>query len=52
MLEKRIVQADRKGMLVEITDSVREIVAASGVRSGVVVVSTPDVDAGVLITSF
>ncbi len=52
MLEKRIVQADHKGMLVEITDSVREIVAASGVRSGVAVVSTPDVDAGVLITSF
>ena len=52
MLEQRIVQAEHKGMLVEITSSVQEIVAASGVRSGVAVVSTPDVDAGVLITSF
>ena len=52
MFEKRTIQADHKGRLVEITESVKEIVAASGVKTGMAVVCTPDVDAGVLITSF
>lgn len=52
MLKTKTVQADRKGMLVEITDSVKEMVLQSGIKSGVAIVSIPDVDAGVLITSF
>ena len=52
MFVKKTIQAERKGVLVEITDSVKEIVAASGVRNGIVVVRTPHADAGILCTSF
>ena len=52
MFVKKTIQADRKGVLIEITDSVKEIVASSGIQSGIVVVSTPHADAGILCTSF
>lgn len=52
MLEKRTIQASRKGELMEITEEVKKIVAESGISSGIVVVSTPDIDAGILCTSF
>lgn len=44
--------AERKGVLLEITESVRTVVEESGIDQGVVVVSTPYVDAGILCTSF
>lgn len=52
MFQTRIIQTQRSGELIEITDAVREMVRRSGIRQGVVVVSTPDADAGILCTSF
>ena len=52
MLKKNTVTTPQKGCLVEITEAVKEAVAASGLREGVITVCTPDVDAGILITSF
>jgi len=52
MFEKRTIQADRKGVLVEITQEVKDIVAASGITTGIAVVYTPSIDAGILCTSF
>lgn len=52
MFETKTLTAPHKGTLVEITDSVKELVNASGVQSGIVVVCTPHADAGILCTSF
>ena len=52
MLKKNTIMTPQKGCLVEITEAVKEAVAASGLQEGVVTVCTPDVDAGILITSF
>lgn len=52
MFQIKKTQAERKGALLEITESVREAVKESGIDQGVVVVSTPYVDAGILCTSF
>lgn len=52
MLEKKTVATPQKGCLVEITEAVKEAVASSGLQEGIVTVCTPDVDAGILITSF
>ncbi|NLO85457.1 MAG: YjbQ family protein [Clostridiales bacterium] len=46
------IQADKAGTLVEITERVKEIVALSGVKSGIAVINTPYDDAGILCTSF
>lgn len=46
------IQTKKKGSLLEITQQVQKIVKESGVKSGLAVVSTPHVDAGILCTSF
>ena len=51
MLKKNTIMTPQKGCLVEITEAVKEAVAASGLQEGVITVCTPDVDAGILITS-
>ena len=52
MLRKVTVETPKKGCLVEITETVKNIVAESGVQDGMVVVMTTDVNASILITSF
>lgn len=52
MVKKLFVETPKKGSLVEITEAVKEAVAESGKREGLVIVMTPDTDAGILITSF
>lgn len=46
------IRAEHRDALVEITGRVKEIVAQSGVKSGLAVVGTPHEDAGILCTSF
>lgn len=52
MIKKLFVETPKKGSLTEITGAVKEAAAESGVKEGVVVVTTLDADAGILFTSF
>lgn len=52
MYIERTIQTTNRGNLVELTDEVKMIVAESGIRHGVAVVSTPESGAGILCTSF
>lgn len=48
----KTIETLKKGSLIEITQQIRETVAASGIAHGIAVVRTPDTDAGLLCTSF
>lgn len=52
MIKKLFVETPKKGSLVEITGAVKAAVAESGKKEGLVIVTTPDTDAGILLTSF
>lgn len=52
MLEKIDITTLKKGSLIDITQPIRAFAASRGVREGIVTVSTPDGDTGILITSF
>ncbi len=52
MLVRKTLETLKKGSLIEITEEVKAAVAQSGMTEGMVTVMTPDVNAGILITSF
>lgn len=52
MIKKMYVETPKKGSLVEITEAVKAAVTESGEKEGLVIVMTPDTDAGILMTSF
>ncbi len=51
MYTEKMIQTQKRSLL-EITESVKQVVTESGVKQGVAVVSAPTVDAGILCTSF
>ena len=52
MYIEKTVQTAKRGSLLELTEEVKQIVAASGIHHGVALVSTPEPGAGILCTSF
>lgn len=51
MLEKRTIETGRPAELVDLTDEVAALVAASGITEGVAVVTTQAADAGIVCTA-
>lgn len=52
MLNANTVATTQRYQMVEITQAVKDAVAQSGVKEGLCVVYTTDIDAGVMVTSF
>lgn len=52
MYKKAVLQTEKKGSLIEITDEVRNAAAESGIKEGVVTVTSLSSDCGIVITSF
>lgn len=52
MYRKTVLKTEKRGSLTEITDEVKKTVSESGIKEGVVTVTSFSTDCGIMITSF